>query len=231
MESIVYGSEKVKAIAGDLGADLCGVASMDRFDDAPAGFGPRDIYPDCRSVVVVAKRVPRGVLQAKSCVPYTQFSRLTNQEVDRLTGMLGLALEDLGMTAVPVPADDPYEHWEPDRMYGRGILSMRHAAHLAGLGVLGRNTLLKNARFGNMVQIGAVLVDAEIRPDPLTTEGNCPEHCRRCIEACPAKALDGVTVDQRLCRASSAFVNQKGHSLYRCYACRKVCPDGGGTER
>ncbi|MCE5295957.1 MAG: hypothetical protein LLG16_02490 [Euryarchaeota archaeon] len=66
------------------------------------------------------------------------------------------------MIAVPVPSDDPYEHWEADRKYRRAIISMRHAGDLAGLGALGRDTLLKNDRFGSTVQLGAVLVNADI---------------------------------------------------------------------
>lgn len=35
-----------------LGADICKIAAVDRFKDAPKGFHPRDIYPECQSVVV-----------------------------------------------------------------------------------------------------------------------------------------------------------------------------------
>lgn len=134
------------------------------------------------------------------------------------------------MNAVPIPCDDPYEHWESDRQYGRGVLSMRHAGHLAGLGVLGRNTLLRNDRYGNMIKIGAILVDADIDPDPIATYEACPEKCHLCIDACPAKALDGVTVDQKRCRAVSSFVNERGFYLTKCNACRRVCPLRKGTR-
>lgn len=223
-------SVMVKKIALDLGADLCGIAPVDRFEGAPEGHHPRDIFPNCRSVIVFAKRMPKGLLYAKSCVPYTQVSHIINQDLDRLGISLGLALEDLGLKAVPIPADDPYEHWEADRKYGRAVLSMRHAGHLAGLGVMGRNTLLKNERYGNMIKLGAVLVDADIEPDTIASYGGCPERCHACIDACPAKALDGTTVDQMRCRSVSGFTNEKGFFLMRCNTCRTVCPQRFGIR-
>jgi epoxyqueuosine reductase QueG len=224
------GSKEVKALAMELGADLCGLASVERFEGAPAGHKPQDIYPECRSVIVLAKRIPVGLLHSKSPVPYTHANRLVNQELDNLAIVLALALEDKGMKAVPLPCDDPYEHWEPERQYGAGLLSMRHAGYLAGIGVLGRNTLLKNDKYGNMIKVGAILVDAALEPDPIAEYGACPPKCRLCIDSCPAKALDGVTADQRLCRPSSNNVNERGFSLTVCNKCRTVCPHCRGIK-
>jgi len=221
----------VKKIAMDRGADLCGISPADRFEGAPKGHHPKDIYPECRSVIVFAKRMPIGLLDAKSCVPYTQVSHIINQELDKIGISLGLALEDLGARTVPLPADDPYEHWEADRQYGRAVLSMRHAGYLAGLGVMGRNTLLKNEHYGNMIKLGAILVDVEVEPDPIVAIESCPEKCHRCLDACPAKALDGTTVDQKLCRTVSGFTNEKGFFLMRCNTCRRVCPERFGIRR
>ncbi len=44
-------SHKVKEIMYSLGADLCGIASIDRFADAPAGYHPLDVLPTCKSVI------------------------------------------------------------------------------------------------------------------------------------------------------------------------------------
>jgi hypothetical protein len=43
--------ETIRSLAYDLGADLCGIAPVERFDDAPPGFRPRDIFPQAKSVV------------------------------------------------------------------------------------------------------------------------------------------------------------------------------------
>jgi epoxyqueuosine reductase QueG len=130
----------------------------------------------------------------------------------------------MGIEAVPIPSDEPYEHWEHERSYGRAVLSLRHAGHLAGLGVLGRNTLLMNEDYGNMVWLGAILIDIELEGDPLADYEGCPPHCDICIDTCPAGALDGKTVTQELCRPAMFHRTGKGHMLYKCYLCRRVCP-------
>jgi epoxyqueuosine reductase len=56
----VINSEKIKQIVGDLGTDLYGIASVDRFEDALKGFHPTDIFPECKSVIVFLKRTPKS---------------------------------------------------------------------------------------------------------------------------------------------------------------------------
>jgi epoxyqueuosine reductase QueG len=216
----------IRSLVLASGADLCGIAPASRFDGAPAGFRPTDIYPACKTVLVFARALPHSTLHASSCVPYTHIGELVTHEVETMTLEVCRRLEKLKITAVPVPTDVPYEHWEPDKTRGMGILSMRHAAMLAGLGVLGKNTLLINPKYGNMVQIGAILLDVELEGDPIIEDGEklCPKTCHNCLEKCPTKALDGKTVDQRLCRPLSQFKNAKGYTLKKCNICRKVCP-------
>jgi epoxyqueuosine reductase len=220
----------VKDTVKALGADICGIAPADRFDKAPEGFHPTDIYEKCKSVVVFAKKLPAGSLFLSNCVPYTFVNTMMTQEVDRLIIDVSLKLEEMGIGTVPVPSDDPYEHWEADRSYGRAILSLRHAGNLAGLGVLGKNTLLMNGDYGNMIQLGAVLVDAELEADPIATYEGCLSDCTLCLDACPEGALDGETVNQQLCRPVSNYITEKGYNLKKCYACRSVCPHALGME-
>jgi epoxyqueuosine reductase len=51
-------------------------------------------------------------------------------------------LEQQGKAAIPIPSDDPYFDWNPDKVHGRGDLSHKHAAQAAGIGKLGKNSLL-----------------------------------------------------------------------------------------
>jgi epoxyqueuosine reductase len=217
-------SKTIKTITKKFGADLCGIASVERFHEAPKGFNPLDIYSKCQSVIVFAKKVPSGVLSAENCIPYTHVSEVITREVDRLGAKLCLMLEDLGIVAVPIPSDDPSQYWEAEYQYARGILSLRHAGYLAGLGVLGKNTLLINEKYGNMIQIGAVLVDIKLESDPLKTYTVCNPKCNICIDKCPQKALDGETVNQKRCRVLSNFVNERGYTLKKCHSCRSLCP-------
>ena len=220
---------EVKALALALGADQCGVASADSFTGAPEGFRPTDIYDRCRSVVVFLKAMPPTIPQAANPAPYSHAAYLIYAELDRLGLDLARALEERGAPSVPLPCDVPYLHWEEGTSHGMGILSMRHAAQLAGLGRLGRNTLLQNDELGNLGYIGAVLTAAELEPDLPLTGSPCPEHCRICLEACPENALIGRTVIQERCRKRSITTVGRGFSIYSCHLCRSRCPQSRGT--
>jgi epoxyqueuosine reductase len=222
-------AQSIKNILYDLGADLCGIADADRFKNAPTGFKPNDIYKQCRSVVVFAKRLPPDTLFASNCIPYTHVNNLITREVDNLTLHASLKLTDRGIGNVMIPSDDPYEYWDIARQHGQAILSLRHAGYLAGLGVLGKNTLLINNKYGNMIQIGAILIDKEVEPDSIADYTVCPPNCSLCLDSCPEGALDGITVTQTLCRPASNFISPKGYKLKKCYLCRSVCPSSLGT--
>jgi epoxyqueuosine reductase len=220
---------EIKSTAIDLGADLCGIAPVDRFSSAPKGFHPNDVSGGCRSVLVFAKKLPAGSLFASSCIPYTYINRVITEEVDALTLTLSRRLEALGVKNVPVPSDDPSEYWEPDRSYARGILSLRHAGHLAGLGVLGKNTLLINDKLGNMIQLGALLLNEKFEGDPIATYKACKADCQLCIRSCPQSALDGITVNQQACRPISSYKNERGFVLKKFWECRRICPNHAGV--
>lgn len=224
-------SSEVKEFVIRCGADKCGIASVERFEDAPKGFHPADIYPDCRSVVVFLKRMPSAVILATNPVPYTHTAYLLYAELDRLGLKLCHHLENKGIHAIPVPTDVPYIAWDENRKHGQAILSMRHSAYNAGLGILGRNTLLINPDFGNMVYIGAVLIDSPLDPDPIEENLSCPPNCRICLDACPQHALDGITVNQKICREVSFYKNARGFDIYDCNACRRSCLLRNGKKR
>jgi len=223
-------SNRIKKAAFDLGADLCGIAPVERFTGAPDGFHPQDIYKKVQSVLVFAKRLPTEVLYAENCVPYTRVNAVITQEVDQLACALSLCLEDRGMANVMIPSDDPFESWDPERQHGQAILSLRHAGYFAGLGQLGKNNLLINKKFGNMIQIGALLLADRLAPDPIADYEACPMACSLCLQSCPVSALDGTTVNQKKCRPLSNYLSEKGFILKKCRECRKVCPHATGIS-
>lgn len=57
-------ANKIKKMIIESGTDLCGIASIDRFDDAPKGFHPCDVLPSCKSVIVFAKKFLNGTYNA-----------------------------------------------------------------------------------------------------------------------------------------------------------------------
>jgi epoxyqueuosine reductase QueG len=217
---------EVKERARELGADLCGITSAERLGNAPKGFRPTDIYPACKSVVVFAKRLPPALFESTSPSPYTLVGEGERGRVlDTLAVELCNWLYDKGVNAFPIPSDAPYDHWEAERKHGQGILSLKHAAEQAGLGRIGRNSLLVNEKYGNMINLGAVVTDTWFEPDKIVPNAYCADGCRICIDSCPSRALDGVTTDQKRCRDHSATTNARGHHIVGCSICRKVCPN------
>ena len=51
-------NHEIKEIVYSLGGDLCGVAGMERFNNAPKGFHLLDVLPSCKSVISFAVRFP-----------------------------------------------------------------------------------------------------------------------------------------------------------------------------
>ncbi len=223
-------TKQVKTLAVQFGADVCRIAPVERFAAAPAGFHPRDIDPGARSVVVFAAHMPLSCLRAKTNVPYTLMRNHLLAKMDLIAMGLVEALGKEGIAGVPIPSSDPYDYWDDARRHGRGILSLKHAAVLAGLGIMGKNTLLVNDRFGNMVWLGAVLVDAPLEADPPADYEGCPAGCRICLDRCPQKALDGLTIDQSRCRAHSFVFTEGGEMVIRCNLCRTLCPKRAGLR-
>ncbi|MGA2670865.1 MAG: epoxyqueuosine reductase [Dehalococcoidia bacterium] len=217
-------SKTIKKKIIQYGADICGVAPVARFVDAPKGFHPCDIYPDCRSVVVFASHFPLSTLQAKTNAPYTLVRNRMVDKVDWTSFHVCSELETEGIVSIPIPSAEPYEYWDAGRNHGRGILSLKHAGFLAGLGVFGENTLLINEKFGNMIWLGAVLVSIDLEPDPIASYEGCIAGCTLCIDSCPQHALDGITINQKLCRERSNSCTDGGGLVLSCNICRKVCP-------
>ncbi|MFZ5969921.1 MAG: epoxyqueuosine reductase [Bacillota bacterium] len=221
--------DRIKEIFITLGADICGIANIERFTNAPSGFHPTDIYVGCKFVIVFAKSLPKGMAYVDPRIVYNKANDINLNELDRISFLAGTEIEKLGGIAVSIPSDSPYEYWDSDNMEGRGLLSMRHAAVLAGIGSIGKNTLLINKKYGNMIGIGAVLTDLDLKSDPFSEE-ICIKNCRLCLDNCPQKALNGQTVNQKLCREYTYSNNKRGFSVCNCNKCRIVCPKSLGER-
>lgn len=77
-------SNKIKEIMKSLGADLCGIASVDRFEDAPKGYHPIDVFPACKSVISFGYRFPVATLLCESHIPYTQVRNTITPKMDMI---------------------------------------------------------------------------------------------------------------------------------------------------
>lgn len=222
-------ARRVNQICMNAGARVCGIAAAESFGDAPEGFRPRDLYADCASVVVFALPVPRGTAAVDPRIVYGRYNYFSLELLDEIAFRAAAEIEQAipGAVAVPLPSDSPYEYWVPERQEGRGILSLKHAAVKAGLGTLGRSTLLLNAEYGGMLNLGALLTNLSLEPDP-PAEPVCLSNCRICIDGCPAGAISETGVDQSLCRAYTYAANERGFDVVNCNACRTRCPNAFG---
>lgn len=216
--------DKIKEITFTKGVDLFGIASVDRFENAPKGFHPKNIYSKAETVIAFAITLPSETLYADNPVPFTHVNTLAIQKMDLITYEISSELDKNGLKNVLIPTDDPYLYWDNEKQEGRAILSLRHVGYLAGLGKLGRNNLLINKDYGSMIQIGALLTNERFESDPLADYEVCPPNCRICLDFCPQKALTGDTVIQKNCRPISNYKTEKGYIIKKCFECRKRCP-------
>lgn len=210
-----------------LGAKLCGIAPIERFNDAPKGFGPLDLFPQTKSVIAFAKQVPKSSLNLHTAIPYTLLEHITLEEINRISLEIVLYLESYRFNAVMVPSE-PYEYWDAEKKKGKGLMSLKHVAHRCGLGVWGNNHLLYNPHLGSLMKIGAVLTDAVLEADDMLKIKICKDNCMLCISKCPSGALSKDGVDQFKCRGYSQGKTAKGDSVYSCNTCRRVCPNVSG---
>ena len=219
--------KKIKEIMFSLGADLCGIASIDRFADAPAGCHPLDVLPTCKSVISFGCRFPVGTLLCKSDIPYTRVRNSRTPKMDAIALDFCIAMEKYQVICVPVPTNE--SQWDNNTGRWRSIVSQKHAAQAAGLGTIGRHSLLITPEFGSMVWLGMVLCVQEFEPDKIK-EPIC-EHCNLCVDACPVNALEKPELQQQLCW-DYAFGDDEEKQTWRiaCHKCRDICPYNLGTQ-
>jgi len=180
-------SGEIKVLAKQLGVDSVGVASADCVEATPNRRVPLSALPEARSVIVFAKRMLVGSIESPRNEVATSQNVTIYQELDRISYSIGCFLEERGYRAATIPSYIPVEMTSESKGLV-GVVSLRHVAQAAGLGVLGRNNLLITPHRGPRVRLGAVVTTASLDPDEPISLDLCTD-CDACVAACPVEAL------------------------------------------
>ena len=103
-------TQKVANTLLDWGADLVGIAPVERFKDAPVGHRPTDFLPECKSVISIGLHLFQGMADVwgeydqpdKTIAPYLFYGYgLTNLEGSRMVNRMAKLMNIKGTKPWP----------------------------------------------------------------------------------------------------------------------------------
>ena len=240
----------VKAKAHELGFTLVGVcapgamASYDRYLAwLEAGYqadmdylsrqpqvekreDPQRILPECESILVLAAPYDKPELIAEAgrgqTAAYASGKDYHDVLPERLQAIVAFIEHQVGG---PVP----------NRYYtDTGPILERELAQRAGLGWIGKNSMLINPQQGSYFLLAEILLGIELVPDAAFEADHCGT-CTRCIEACPTdcilpeRTLDAARCISYLTIENKGAIAEKlrgaiGDWVFGCDICQQVCP-------
>jgi len=184
---------------------------------------PKLILPECKSILVLA-------LPYSSFIPHPSSFQVASY-----------ALGDDYHEIIPPKLKQIVDfieaqvgHKIPNRYYtDTGPILERELAQRAGLGWLGKNSMLIHPKLGSTFLLAEILLGIELEPDAPITD-HCGT-CTRCLDACPTQCiLPNRTLDARRC-ISYLTIENKGdipadlrpliqNWIFGCDVCQQVCP-------
>ena len=192
---------------------------------------PLEILPECKSILVLATPYsPPLALSGESeanadevhIASYAQGADYHDILPDRMKELVQFIEEQAGCQV-------------KNRYYtDTGPILERDLAQRAGLGWIGKNSMLIHPKGGSYFFISEILLDLELEPDPPFITDHCGS-CTRCIEACPTNCiLPNRTLDATRC-ISYLTIELKddipvdlrdkiGDWTFGCDICQMVCP-------
>jgi len=212
--------QSIKDIISDLGFTVSGVADVSlirhafALDPSTANQFPRAISLGKRLLDPVIEDI-----QDRPTPLYFHHYRQLNFWLDRAAFLLASWIQDLGFSALPIPASQIID-WEKQMAH----VSHKQVGVLAGLGWVGRNNLLIHPDLGARFRLVTVLTDLPLSPDrPL--ERGCGS-CYACLASCPARAIkeSQEAFDHQACYGKLREFRKKGLvGQLICGVCVKAC--------
>ena len=243
-------SAVVKAAAAEAGLGLCGVARAEEAETFPhfedwldAGMaGEMGYLPGRRE----ARRHPRSVLASVRSVVMVGLDYRTDEPAAARPGHGRVSRYAWGrgdyhdvmrtkLKAVAAALHAASPGVKTRAAVDTAPLLERDFARRAGLGWFGKNTMLISTRRGSFVFLGALLTDADLKPDEPHRTDHCGT-CTACLDACPTDAfprpgvLDArrcisyLTIELRGRRIPDELAGRTGDWVFGCDVCQDVCP-------
>jgi epoxyqueuosine reductase len=227
---------ELKEWAVAWGADFWGVADLSLAHAAIVAQGGVLVADMTRAISVgiglfhtIVDQLPQRAERAVATSYRHHCYDVINRRLDDITSRLGGCLQRAGYRAVPVPASVQVDD---ERM--SALFSHKLAAHLAGLGWIGKSCLLITPEVGPRARWATVLTDAPLSASGRPMDDRCG-NCRQCVDLCPVAAFTGqpfrpgesreVRFDARKCDQYFDRMQQV-EPWAVCGLCLYVCPYG-----
>jgi epoxyqueuosine reductase len=205
---------------------------------------PKQILPECKSILVLA--IPYSPLPSDGRVGGDYKNQHDFQESEPpyrdhfqiASYALGDDYHDIlpqKLKAIVEFIEEQLGEKIPNRYYtDSGPILERELAQRAGLGWIGKNSMLINPQAGSTFFIAEILLGIELEPDEKFSTDHCGT-CNRCISACPTQCiLPNRTLDSNRCISYLTIElkndipenirNQIGNWIFGCDVCQQVCP-------
>ncbi len=207
---------------------LWGAADLRDFTTPKAENGHR--LPFALSwAIPMDPHIMAGIQQGPNQAYADEYARVNNL-ITKQARLLARKIKNQGFNAFALAVSE-----RTDPLNIQGDFPHKTAATRAGLGWIGRHCQLITRKFGSWIRLGTVFTDTVMSAGVPMERSFCGR-CMRCVDACPAKALQGnawyaglereAILDAAACdrwKKENYFQYHQGHN---CGICSSVCPYG-----
>ncbi|MDI7260268.1 MAG: 4Fe-4S dicluster domain-containing protein [Thermodesulfobacteriota bacterium] len=224
-----FDKSSIQEIKDKLEVELLGVVSLETCNSKELKSRATSLLPKVRSVVVVGKEIYKEVvslLNPSKEAGEAEYGELLVPHSDYLNGQLNKVFHHLagffqkeGYQDLPLPA----KGCPTDQRTLTAIFSYKHAGQLAGLGTIGRHSLLITPDYGPRVRLACLLTEAPLEGSFRKPKDYCI-HCDACIQQCPAQAIHIPGPDEAYSMNKFACRTYRQAGL-TCGMCIKACDE------